>query len=66
MEEQILVVKREANSKNGKRCRVKGAVMQIPHRAHVITKVETPSESPKTSFISRMEKHPSNFFISNS
>jgi hypothetical protein len=49
----------------GQGCRGQGAVVEIPHREHVISSVETPSESAKTSFLSKLEKHPSNFFIEN-
>jgi hypothetical protein len=43
--------------------RKKGKVIELPFRPHVITSIETPSESAKSSVLNHLETHPSLFFV---
>ena len=40
-----------------------GKVIEIPFRPHNITKIQTPSESFNSSNMSKLENHPSLFFL---
>lgn len=43
--------------------RKKGRVIELPFRPHIITKIETPSDSVRTSILTNLENNPSLFFV---
>ena len=39
-----------------------GEVQELPEKEHMITRIEAPSETVRTSDVNKLEQHPSLFF----